>query len=89
MAPEKKVLICGMLLLRLSWILRAQSSIGDLVWAHDEARELFSGLAEVLVMDCKDRKSLLQELARGGRFHGIVGVYRHNVSADHVGMYVR
>jgi glyoxylate reductase len=60
--------------------------IGDIVWAHDEVKELFSGLAEVLVMDCKSRPDFVKELASGGRFAGIVGVYRHNISADHVGM---
>ncbi|OBZ69685.1 putative 2-hydroxyacid dehydrogenase UNK4.10 [Grifola frondosa] len=63
------------------------SDAGDLVWAHDECAELFSGLAEVVRMDSPDRADFIAGLQPGGKYEGIVGMYRHNISADQIGVF--
>lgn len=60
---------------------------GDLAWAHDECKELFNGLADVIVMDSSDKEAFLRELKPGGKYAGIVGTYRHNLSADKIGIF--
>jgi len=60
---------------------------GDIVWAHDEVRQLFSGIADVILMDSQTRADFLQGLAPNGRYSGMIGVYRHNTSADFVGVF--
>ncbi|KAG1851287.1 D-isomer specific 2-hydroxyacid dehydrogenase [Suillus subalutaceus] len=59
---------------------------GNLVWAHDEARQLFSGLADIVVMDSPNRGDFLAGL-KGEKYDGIVGIYRHNTSADRIGVF--
>ncbi|KAI0343739.1 hypothetical protein BDW22DRAFT_1356285 [Trametopsis cervina] len=60
---------------------------GDLVWAHQECKEMFDGVADVVAMDSPDRADFLANLKSGGKYKGIVGVYRHNVSADRIGIF--
>ncbi|KIM63933.1 hypothetical protein SCLCIDRAFT_15408 [Scleroderma citrinum Foug A] len=60
---------------------------GDIVWAHDEVKQLFNGLADVVRMDSPDRADFLAGLKPGGKYHGIVGIYRHNDSAARVGVF--
>jgi len=60
---------------------------GDIVWAHDEVKELFDGLAEVIRMDDSNRADFLSGLKPNGKYAGIVGVYRHNTSADRIGVF--
>ncbi|KAG2074783.1 hypothetical protein BDR04DRAFT_1092320 [Suillus decipiens] len=60
---------------------------GNLVWAHEEARQLFSGLADIVVMDSPNRADFLAGLKTGGKYDGVVGVYRHNTSADRIGVF--
>ncbi|KAG2347551.1 hypothetical protein BDR05DRAFT_958303 [Suillus weaverae] len=60
---------------------------GDLVWAHEEARQLFDGLADIVVMDSPNRADFLAGLKTGERYDGIVGIYRHNISADRIGVF--
>jgi len=62
---------------------------GDLVWAHQECKDMFEGVADVVVMDSPDRSHFLANLKSGGKYEGIVGLYRHNVSADHIGVFDR
>ncbi|PCH36646.1 hypothetical protein WOLCODRAFT_140544 [Wolfiporia cocos MD-104 SS10] len=62
---------------------------GDLVWAHKESEELFSGVADVVRMDSPDRAAFLAGLKKGGKYEGVTGLYRHNVSADHIGVFDR
>lgn len=38
-------------------------------------------------MDSPDRADFLANLKSGGKYAGIVGVYRHNVSADKIGVF--
>lgn len=60
---------------------------GNLVWAHEEARQLFSGLADIVVMTSPNRADFLAGLKTGGKYDGVVGVYRHNSSADRIGVF--
>ncbi|KAI0359687.1 hypothetical protein OH77DRAFT_1493802 [Trametes cingulata] len=60
---------------------------GDLVWAHQECNELFEGLAEVVRMDSPSRADFFANLQPGGKYDGIVGIYRHNISADRIGIF--
>jgi glyoxylate reductase len=38
-------------------------------------------------MDSPDRADFLKGFRPGGKYEGIVGVYRHNVSADRIGIF--
>ena len=38
-------------------------------------------------MDSPTRADFLQNLLPGGKYEGIVGVYRHNLSADRIGVF--
>jgi glyoxylate reductase len=38
-------------------------------------------------MDSPDRADFLNNLKPGGKYAGIVGVYRHNISADTIGIF--
>ncbi|KAG1740861.1 uncharacterized protein EDB91DRAFT_1248244 [Suillus paluster] len=60
---------------------------GNLVWAHEDAKQLFDGLADVVSMDSPDRADFLAGLKPGGKYEGIVGIYRHNTSADRMGIF--
>ncbi|KII95715.1 hypothetical protein PLICRDRAFT_170328 [Plicaturopsis crispa FD-325 SS-3] len=60
---------------------------GDIVWAHDEVKELLGDLAEVVRLDSTSRADFLANLKLGGKYAGIVGVYRHNTSADRIGLF--
>ncbi|KAF9228385.1 hypothetical protein BS17DRAFT_773627 [Gyrodon lividus] len=60
---------------------------GDIVWAHEEVKQLFTGLADVVRMDSPNRTDFLAGLRPGGKYEGTVGIYRHNTSADHIGVF--
>ena len=38
-------------------------------------------------MDAPDRATFLKDLQPGGKYAGIVAVYRHNLSADRIGVF--
>ncbi|THH20207.1 hypothetical protein EUX98_g8624 [Antrodiella citrinella] len=50
---------------------------------------MFQGIADVVVMDSPDRAHFLANLKPGGKYEGIVGTYRHNASAEHIGIFDR
>ncbi|KAH7906805.1 D-isomer specific 2-hydroxyacid dehydrogenase [Hygrophoropsis aurantiaca] len=60
---------------------------GNLVWAHEDAQQLFNGIADLVVMDSKTRADFLANLKSGGKYEGTVGIYRHNTSADRIGVF--
>ncbi|RDX49242.1 hypothetical protein OH76DRAFT_1556466 [Lentinus brumalis] len=60
---------------------------GDLAWAHKECEELFQGVADVVRMDSPNRAEFFAGLQPGGKYDGIVGIYRHNISADYIGIF--
>ncbi|KDQ55123.1 hypothetical protein JAAARDRAFT_60085 [Jaapia argillacea MUCL 33604] len=60
---------------------------GDLVWAKEDAKTLFRGLADIVRMDSPNRADFLAGLKPGGKYEGTVGIYRHNASADRIGVF--
>ncbi|KAI9441654.1 hypothetical protein H4582DRAFT_1934035 [Lactarius indigo] len=62
---------------------------GDLVWAHEESKQLFHGIADVVRMDSLDRADLFANLNQGGKYEGTVAIYRDNTSAERVGVFDR
>jgi len=60
---------------------------GNIVWAHKDVKELFDGLADVVRMDSPNRADFLAGLKPGGKYDGIRGIYRHNTSADRIGVF--
>ena len=38
-------------------------------------------------MDSSDRAHFLSNLEPGGKYAGVIGVYRHNISADRIGVF--
>ncbi|EPQ55022.1 hypothetical protein GLOTRDRAFT_60918 [Gloeophyllum trabeum ATCC 11539] len=60
---------------------------GDLVWANEEAKQMFAGVAEIVRMDSPNRADFLAGFKPGGKYQGVEGVYRHNVSADRIGIF--
>ena len=40
-------------------------------------------------MDSPNRAEFFAGLQPGGKYDGIVGIYRHNVSTDHIGIFDR
>jgi lactate dehydrogenase-like 2-hydroxyacid dehydrogenase len=48
---------------------------------------MFSNIAEVVRMDSPDRADFLKGFAPGGKYSGIIGIYRHNTSADSIGVF--
>lgn len=62
---------------------------GDIVWAHEESKQFFQGLADVVRMDSLDREDLFANLNQGGKYEGTVAIYRDNTSAERVGVFDR
>jgi len=60
---------------------------GDIVWAHEEVKALFCDIAEVIPMESANRADFLADLKPNGKYAGIVGLYRHNTSADRIGVF--
>ncbi|KAG9312030.1 D-isomer specific 2-hydroxyacid dehydrogenase [Chiua virens] len=60
---------------------------GNIVWAHHEVKQLFDGIASVILMDSPTRADFLVNLKPGGKYDGTVGIYRHNTSADRIGVF--
>jgi len=60
---------------------------GDIVWAHDETKHLFSNIAQIIRMDSTTRAEFIAGLKPHGKYAGIVGVYRNNSSAERIGVF--
>ncbi|KAG8910174.1 hypothetical protein FRC01_006488 [Tulasnella sp. 417] len=58
---------------------------GDIVWAHDEVQSMLGPLAEIVRMDSQSREEFYRELS--GKFAGTTVIYRHNTSADRIGIF--
>ncbi|KAJ1306055.1 hypothetical protein OPQ81_010768 [Rhizoctonia solani] len=58
---------------------------GDLVWANEDAKQMIGPLAEIIPMKSKSRAQFYEELST--TYAGITGIYRHNTSADHIGIF--
>ncbi|KAG8764798.1 hypothetical protein FRC16_008279, partial [Serendipita sp. 398] len=60
---------------------------GDIVWAHDELQQMLGSTTEIVRMDCQSRKEFLDNLGPNGKYGNVVGFYRHNSSADRIGIF--
>ncbi|CAE6487711.1 unnamed protein product [Rhizoctonia solani] len=58
---------------------------GDLVWANEDAKQMIGPLAEIIPMKSKSRAQFYEELST--TYAGITGIYRHNTSADYIGIF--
>ncbi|KXN85302.1 Putative 2-hydroxyacid dehydrogenase UNK4.10 [Leucoagaricus sp. SymC.cos] len=58
-----------------------------IVWAQKEVQDLLGPIADVIWMDSPDRASFLTDCKPGGKYDGIVGIYRENESAKNIGIY--
>ncbi|KAI0918961.1 hypothetical protein AcV5_002004 [Taiwanofungus camphoratus] len=83
-SPRHRLLICPSR--NMSNIPRVMLC-GDLVWAHTECEEMFKGIADVVRMDSPNRADFLAGLQPGGKYDGVVGLYRHNSSAERIGLF--
>ncbi|EJD08124.1 2-hydroxyacid dehydrogenase [Fomitiporia mediterranea MF3/22] len=61
---------------------------GGIVWAHDETKELLGSISQVVEMDSSSRQDFLDGFKQpGGKYAGTVGIYRHNESSKHIGVF--
>ncbi|KAG8721451.1 hypothetical protein FRC09_007875 [Ceratobasidium sp. 395] len=58
---------------------------GDLVWANEDAKQMIGPLAEIIPMKSQSRDQFFSELST--TYAGISGIYRHNSSADRIGIF--
>lgn len=60
---------------------------GDIVWAHEELQQMLGSVAEIVLMDSPNRKDFFDNLASNCKYGNVVGFYRHNSSADRIGIF--
>lgn len=60
---------------------------GDIVWAHEEVKELLGGIANVIRVDSQTREEFFEQCKDGGKFAEAVGIYRNNSSSDRIGIF--
>ena len=65
----------------------ANSIPGNIVWAHKDVERLIGPIAQIHNLASKSRDEFLADVKPGGRYGNIVGIYRHNTSADSIGIY--
>ncbi|PFH52105.1 hypothetical protein AMATHDRAFT_140678 [Amanita thiersii Skay4041] len=58
-----------------------------IVWAQEDVQKLLGGISEIMYMDSPDRASFLEACRPGGRYDGVVGIYRENESAREIGTF--
>ncbi|CAA7259022.1 unnamed protein product [Cyclocybe aegerita] len=58
-----------------------------IVWAHEDVQRLLGDIAEIVYVDSPDRKSFLAGFGPGGKYEGVVGIYRENESAAKIGRF--
>ncbi|KAG8688085.1 hypothetical protein FRC08_011632 [Ceratobasidium sp. 394] len=58
---------------------------GYLVWADEDAKRMIGPLAEIIPMASQSRDQFFSELST--TYAGISGIYRHNSSADRIGIF--
>ncbi|RSH92011.1 hypothetical protein EHS25_009382 [Saitozyma podzolica] len=59
--------------------------MGQLYWAEKDCQEFLSPIADIVHMESESREELFADLAEGGRYSDIVGVYHEHLSAERVG----
>ncbi|KAI5123805.1 hypothetical protein M0805_009100 [Coniferiporia weirii] len=60
---------------------------GSIVWAHEETKDLLGSISQVVQMDSPNRADFVNGCKPGGKYAGIAGIYRHNSSADKIGIF--
>ncbi|TQS33391.1 hypothetical protein Golomagni_06266 [Golovinomyces magnicellulatus] len=60
---------------------------GTIVHAHDELKNDLGSVAEILHLDTPSRADFVKATADGGKYANIVAIYRHNDSADKIGVF--
>jgi len=60
---------------------------GQIVWAHDDVERLLGDIADIIHLDSPNRSDFLQGFLPGGKYSGVVGIYRENGSAEKVGIF--
>ncbi|KAH7104965.1 2-hydroxyacid dehydrogenase [Auriculariales sp. MPI-PUGE-AT-0066] len=58
---------------------------GEIIWANDEVKSMIGPHADIVIMDSQSRDDFLKRLSTD--YAGIVGIYRHNSSADFIGIF--
>ncbi|KAF9469996.1 D-isomer specific 2-hydroxyacid dehydrogenase [Collybia nuda] len=61
----------------------------QIIWAHDDVKNLFGDIADIIYMDSPTRSEFLKECSPGGKYFDIVGIYRENGSSDKIGVFDR
>ncbi|TFK74026.1 2-hydroxyacid dehydrogenase [Pluteus cervinus] len=60
---------------------------GDIVWALDDVKELLGPVSEVIHLDSKNRKEFLDDFKPGGKYHGVVAIFREITSVQFIGIF--
>ncbi|KAF8721194.1 hypothetical protein AX14_010488 [Amanita brunnescens Koide BX004] len=58
-----------------------------IVWAQDDLQRLLGDISEIIAMDSQDRSSFVEACRPGGKYDGVIGIYRENDSADKIGKF--
>ncbi|KAJ8514455.1 hypothetical protein ONZ45_g8008 [Pleurotus djamor] len=62
---------------------------GELEWAQDDARVMFKDIADIILLESPTRGSFLEDFKPGGKYYGVVAVYRDNSSGEYIGNFDR
>lgn len=56
-------------------------------WAHQDLQDLLGSIAEIIHLDSPSRAAFFADCRPGGKYDGVVGIYRENESAKKIGKY--
>ncbi|KAK7444271.1 hypothetical protein VKT23_015281 [Stygiomarasmius scandens] len=62
---------------------------GHLVWANDDLKDLLGSISEIIHLSSDSREDFLKGFQPGGKYDGVVGIYRVNESAQKIGIFDR
>ncbi|WWC65255.1 uncharacterized protein I303_107872 [Kwoniella dejecticola CBS 10117] len=68
-------------------VLIAANPKNGIVWSKEEQASKLGAVAEVLELTSSSREEFYKDLASGGKYANIVGIYRHNDSASAIGVF--
>ncbi|KAF8178586.1 hypothetical protein K438DRAFT_1266375 [Mycena galopus ATCC 62051] len=60
---------------------------GKIVWADEDVKQLLGPIADVIYIDSPTRADFLQGFKPKGKYHDVVGIFRDNSSAEHIGFF--
>ncbi|KAF7298080.1 2-hydroxyacid dehydrogenase [Mycena chlorophos] len=61
--------------------------VGEIVWAGDDVQQLLAPISQVITYDSQNRADFLAGCKAGGKYDGVVGIFRDNTSADRIGVF--